>query len=80
MFWDGCAGAFEERGPMLSLVGPVTHHVEVRICDFHKNSRSETKPGLQNTNGFFWVSFETSQQLQFCIIFYPFKNVILGKN
>lgn len=53
MFWDGCAGAFEERGPMWSLVGPVTNQVEVRICDFHKNSRSEIKPGLQNTNGFF---------------------------
>lgn len=39
MFWDGCAGASEESGP---FVDPVTNQVEVHICDFHKNSRSET--------------------------------------
>lgn len=67
MFSVGCAGAFEEKGPMWSFVDPVTNQVEVHICALHKNSRFETYLEPQNTNVFFFcffqVSFETSQEL-----------------
>lgn len=48
-----------KRGPMWTFVDPVNNQAEVSICDFHKNSRSRTYPGLQNTNGFFF-SFESA--------------------